>query len=638
MKKSIKSVLAKSLAVAMAFSLAGIAPTSGAASKKPSLTKKVTVNVGKKKTVKVTSKKKVKKTTWSLKKGGNKVVSLSKKKAKSVVVKGKKKGSTTLTARIKVGSKTYKKTCKITVKKAATVKPTAKVTVTPTNNGGNNNGGNNTKPTPKPTEKPVDTFKTDKGVMTVNEADTWNIPLTALNETTATSQDKRGDSVTAETKYNNDGSVCFVANTDDNSGVSFYINPCTSDKDLVPAEENEDRLVYNNGTKDVSAYDYIRIKVTTDNELNVRPYNDVEQFATSAFPGNATCERYEGNAEHASTWFQAVDADIWDANSTYPHGKGVKEEYKTRTIFISIASLIELGMDPEKMAAIAFCPQDTGAEVTIHRLDLVKVKYDKKVTGIEVTSDKTQIAPGKKIKVKATVTPEDATRQIVKWSSSDTNIAKVDARGNVIAKEEGEVTITATSTDGSNVTGSIKIKVTEASDEQITTHEVDLSKVQAKANTGSSQVAASQAAACIEFAAGANQVFVNFKKYLDDNDLILRNYDSLQVVWEVRDAAGKAIADYSGDVANAPTSGKIAYVDASHLNGYGDGIDTNYEGSDDTIKDKAYFDTLTGQTCTLTIAKTNSEDLPNVAGFNLWMDTMPSTYHLAVKSITLVKE
>ena len=84
MKKSIKSVLAKSLAVVMAFSLAGIAPgtSSDAAAKKPTLTKKVSVKVGKTKTVKVTSKKKVKKTTWSLKKAGKKIVSLSKKKAR----------------------------------------------------------------------------------------------------------------------------------------------------------------------------------------------------------------------------------------------------------------------------------------------------------------------------------------------------------------------------------------------------------------------------------------------------------------------------------------------------------------------------------------------------------------------------
>lgn len=118
MKKSIKFVLAKSMAVVMAFSLAGTTPVSAdAAAMKPSITKKVTVNVGKTKTVKVKSKKKVNKTTWSLTKAGKKVVSLSKKKAKSVAVKGKKAGKATLTAKIKVGKKTYKMKCKITVKK-----------------------------------------------------------------------------------------------------------------------------------------------------------------------------------------------------------------------------------------------------------------------------------------------------------------------------------------------------------------------------------------------------------------------------------------------------------------------------------------------------------------------------------------
>ena len=64
---------------------------------------------------------------------------LARKKAKSVVVKGKKAGKATLTAKIKVGKKTYKKTCKITVKKASKVNVTpvpaktdaAKATATP---------------------------------------------------------------------------------------------------------------------------------------------------------------------------------------------------------------------------------------------------------------------------------------------------------------------------------------------------------------------------------------------------------------------------------------------------------------------------------------------------------------------------
>ena len=52
--------------------------------------------------------KKIKKTTWSVK--SKKIATISKKKKNSVTVKGKKAGNTKLTAKIKVGKKTYKKT------------------------------------------------------------------------------------------------------------------------------------------------------------------------------------------------------------------------------------------------------------------------------------------------------------------------------------------------------------------------------------------------------------------------------------------------------------------------------------------------------------------------------------------------
>lgn len=648
MKKSIKSVLAKSLAVAMAFSLAGIAPTSDAASKKPTLTKKVTVNVGKKKTVKVTSKKKVKKTTWSLKKGGSKIVSLSKKKAKSVVVKGKKKGSTTLTAKIKVGSKTYKKTCKITVKKAAivTAKPTAKVTVaTPTpanNNGGNNNGGNNATPTPKPTEKPVDKFKTDKGVLTVDEDASHNIPLTALNETTATSAEKRSsdsEAVTENTVFNRDGSVTYTSSKDYNSGVSFYINPCTSEDQLDASEDNEEIKTFANGVKDVSAYDYIRVRLTSEGEMNLRTYADTMQFTSAGFPGSSNTETYEGSWVLPTS---GTEDTIFTDQTELSAGMGVKDEYKTRTVFIPLSMLISKGMDPEKLEAIAFSPQSTGVEVTIHRIDFVKVKYDKLVTGIEVSAAKTEIAPGKTTTVTATVTPADATRDAVKWTSSDDSIATVNFQGTVVASKNktGEVTITATATDGSGVVGSTTIKVAEPQDEPtvISTHKVDLTKVVAKTNPNADVVAATQTAESIEFMAGGSMTFVDFSKYLADNNLDLADYKSLDVTWEVQDADGNKVTDYAGAV-GTPTYGKIAYVAAANLNGYGDGIDVNYEGAEDTEVNKAWLSSpYTGETCTLTIAKTNPMELATVAGFNLQLEKLPPTMKIVITDITLVSE
>lgn len=651
MKKSIKSVLAKSMAVVMAFSLAGIAPntSSEAAAKKPTLTKKVTVTVGKKKTVKVTSKKKVKKTTWSLTKAGKKVVSLSKKKAKSVVVKGKKAGKATLTAKIKVGKKTYKKTCKITVKGASKVTVTpvpaktdaAKATPTPANNKNNNGGTTNATPTPKPTEAPVGVIKTEAGTYTVDESATYNVPLTELNETTFTCDAKRSDGVTVKdgTLYNKDGSVTFTSTADYNSGVSYYINPATKNDDIIDISDTrgEGFMGYDNGTKDMSAYDYVRVKVTSENEMNCRTYNGNDQLRSAGFPGSASSETYEGGWIH-------TDDEIWEAESTFNAGNTVKAAYKTRTIFIPISMLMDKGMNPENLTAIAFCPQSSGAEVTIHSIDFVKVKYDKLVTGINVTAAKPEIAPGKTTTVTAAVTPADATRQIVKWTSSDETIATVTFNGTVVAKKgaEGKVTITATSTDGSKVTGSVDITVKEPSEEPtvIETHKFDLTDagIVAKTNPGEGAgVVATSSVAGLEFMAGKAMTYVDFSAYLASKNLDMADYDELQVAWEVQDADGKKVEDYAG-AEGAPTYGKIAYVPSGKLNGFDNGIDTNWTGEDDAEANTAWLSSpYTGETCTLTIAKTNPAELGTVAGFNLQLQSLPANMHLVIKSITLVK-
>ena len=651
MKKSIKSVLAKSMAVVMAFSLAGIAPntSSEAAAKKPTLTKKVTVTVGKKKTVKVTSKKKVKKTTWSLTKAGKKVVSLSKKKAKSVVVKGKKAGKATLTAKIKVGKKTYKKTCKITVKGASKVTVTpvpaktdaAKATPTPANNKNNNGGTTNATPTPKPTEAPVGVIKTEAGTYTVDESATYNVPLTELNETTFTCDAKRSDGETVKdgTLYNKDGSVTFTSTADYNSGVSYYINPATKNDDIIDISDTrgEGFMGYDNGTKDMSAYDYVRVKVTSENEMNCRTYNGNDQLRSAGFPGSASSETYEGGWIH-------TDDEIWEAESTFNAGNTVKAAYKTRTVFIPISMLMGKGMNPENLTAIAFCPQSSGAEVTIHSIDFVKVKYDKLVTGINVTAAKPEIAPGKTTTVTAAVTPADATRQIVKWTSSDETIATVTFNGTVVAKKgaEGKVTITATSTDGSNVTGSVDITVKEPSEEPtvIETHKFDLTDagIVAKTNPGEGAgVVATSSVAGLEFMAGKAMTYVDFSAYLASKNLDMADYDALEVTWEVQDADGKKVEDYAG-AEGTPTYGKIAYVPSGKLNGFDNGIDTNWTGEDDAEANTAWLSSpYTGETCTLTIAKTNPAELGTVAGFNLQLQSLPANMHLVIKSITLVK-
>lgn len=630
MKKSIKSVLAKSMAVVMAFSLAGIAPntSSEAAAKKPTLTKKVTVTVGKKKTVKVTSKKKVKKTTWSLTKAGKKVVSLSKKKAKSVVVKGKKAGKATLTAKIKVGKKTYKKTCKITVKGASKVTVTpvpaktdaAKATPTPANN--KNNNGGTTKATPTP---PVSVIKTEAGTYTVDESATYNVPLTELNETTFTCDTKRSDGETVKdgTLYNKDGSVTFTSTADYNSGVSYYINPATKDDDIIDISDTrgDGFKGYDNGAKDMSAYDYVRVKVTSENEMNCRTYNGNDQLRSSGFPGSASSETYEGGWIH-------TDDEIWEAESTFNAGKTVKAAYKTRTIFIPISMLMDTGMNPENLTAIAFCPQSSGAEVTIHSIDFVKVKYDKLVTGINVTADKPEIAPGKTTTVTAAVTPADATRQIVKWTSSDETIATVTFNGTVVAKKgaEGKVTITATSTDGSNVTGSTEITVKEPSDvpEVTESHNVDLTKVVAKTNPGEGDsVAAKQTEASIDFMVGGSMLFVDMSEYLAANNLDLSDYAGMQVTYQLKNQDGSDASEY----ASAPAWGNFALVTKTDLNGWKNpGALAGNIGN--KVADTAVFD----------FSKADAAGLGTAAGFNFQLPAMDADKYMSFTKIVLVSK
>ena len=108
MNKSLKRVIVSAMALSLLVPAVS-APKAEAAAKPKLSAKSVKVTVGatKKITVKKVKAKKIKKTTWSLPKKGKKIVSLSAKKKTGVTLKGKKAGKTTLTAKVKVGKKTY---------------------------------------------------------------------------------------------------------------------------------------------------------------------------------------------------------------------------------------------------------------------------------------------------------------------------------------------------------------------------------------------------------------------------------------------------------------------------------------------------------------------------------------------------
>lgn len=85
------------------------------------------------------------------------------------------------------------------------------------------------------------------------------------------------------------------------------------------------------------------------------------------------------------------------------------------------------------------------------------------VKKITLKSGTTGLAAGKKLTVSKTIkTTGKTANKVLKWSSSNSKYAVVDAKGKVTAKSAGagkKVTITAKATDGSNVSGKVTIKI-----------------------------------------------------------------------------------------------------------------------------------------------------------------------------------
>ena len=108
-----------------------------------------------------------------------------------------------------------------------------------------------------------------------------------------------------------------------------------------------------------------------------------------------------------------------------------------------------------------------------------EVEVKQLVTDINLTD--MQINVGETKQVQAEVLPENANEKALTWSSSDNNIAPVDSNGNVTGISRGTATITATSTDGSNISATCKVEVKQ----QVTG--ISLNKTELSLYTGRSE-------------------------------------------------------------------------------------------------------------------------------------------------------
>jgi uncharacterized protein YjdB len=106
-------------------------------------------------------------------------------------------------------------------------------------------------------------------------------------------------------------------------------------------------------------------------------------------------------------------------------------------------------------ATITATTQDGGFTATC------QVTVNVPVTGVTLNPTTLSIVAGNETQLTATISPADASNKSVTWSSSNTNVATVNATGLVLAKAAGTATITVTTTDGGK-TATCVVTVTAA--------------------------------------------------------------------------------------------------------------------------------------------------------------------------------
>lgn len=83
----------------------------------------------------------------------------------------------------------------------------------------------------------------------------------------------------------------------------------------------------------------------------------------------------------------------------------------------------------------------------------------KKVTKVKLNKTSLTMYTTQTVKLKATISPSNASNKKVTWKSSNTKVATVDSKGNVKAVKKGTATITCTAKDGSKKKATCKVTV-----------------------------------------------------------------------------------------------------------------------------------------------------------------------------------
>ena len=117
--------------------------------------------------------------------------------------------------------------------------------------------------------------------------------------------------------------------------------------------------------------------------------------------------------------------------------------------------------NPVRMLHLAVVASDHLLAVDCATQGFTLYTNDSRVTSIALSSTSLMLNSGATAQLTATVTPSDALNPSLQWTSSDESVATVSPAGLVTAVAGGTATITCTATDGSGVSATCQVTVTQ---------------------------------------------------------------------------------------------------------------------------------------------------------------------------------
>lgn len=240
----------------------------------------------------------------------------------------------------------------------------------------------------------------------------------------------------------------------------------------------ENLIIYGDTAIEGNAYDivtsvhYMKNVVIFKNDVEVKINGGVDENLNCTFYANKNSKMEDyynrlmdyAKDEEINLNYNFVDISTVNIDSmieAWQNGEEPTEPTTTSTT-VTTATTTSTSTTQPSSSSIS-TPDEPVTETTTVPTSTTETKPTVvKASGISLNTNKlalTRYGTDVKEKLTATVTPNETTNKNVKWNSSNNKIATVDENGYVTAKGKGIARITATTTDGSNLSATCTVTV-----------------------------------------------------------------------------------------------------------------------------------------------------------------------------------